>query len=219
MMNKRIVAATLLTLLAPISQADGLRFTYVDAGLFGGDSNDYDGDEARFRVRGSIAVGDTLYFPLAMESTAFETEDGEYSQNDLSFAAGIGMRFINIEDRFSFTGDLSLVAQTTSIDYDGGFDDEDEDDDGIGHLARLGVRGQPSDLIELQAELSQREVEMDFWDEQVRRRLLALQFNISPLFAVGAEWHRDRYRYDDEFFGVDIVTTRYVGGYVRFSFK
>lgn len=218
-MNKRILAATVLTLLAPISQADGLRFTYVDAGLFVGDSDDYSGDEARFRVRGSIGVGDMVYFPLAMESTAVEFDDTDLSQNDLVFSAGVGLRFINLDDRFSFYGDLSLVAQATSYDYDGGFDDEDEDDDGTGHLARLGVRGQPSDLIELQAELSKREVEMDSWDEDVRRQLFALQFNISPLFAIGAEWHRDRYTYDDDFFGTDVVTTRYVGGYVRFSFK
>lgn len=219
-MKKTVIAAAILTLFSSLVQAEGLRFTYVDAGLFGGESNDYDASEARLRIRGNIGVGDVLYFPLSMESTALESDDDRYSETAVTFTGGVGAR-IAVSNNFGFYGDASLAVQSVSYDYDGGFDDEDGDDDGTGQLLRGGLRFQPSTLIELTAELSQRDIEMDNWDEEVRRGLVAIQFNISPLFSIGAETHRDRYTYEYVFDGLSdtTVTTRYLGAYVRFTFR
>lgn len=217
-MKKIILAAAICALGSSLVQAEGLRFTYVDAGVLGGDSNDYDGTEARVRVRGSIAAGEVLYFPLSMESTSFESDDEEFSQTDLTLTGGIGAR-LAVSDSLAFYGDASLAVQSVSYDYDGGFDDSDEEDDGSGQLLRAGMRFQPTSLLELTAELSKRDIGLDYWDEEVRRSLVSLQFNISPLFAIGVEHHRDRYTYDYPNYSSDTLATRYLGGYVRFSFK
>lgn len=217
-MKKIVLAAAICALGSSLVQAEGLRFTYVDTGLFGGDSNDYDATEARLRVRGNIGVGDVLYFPLSLESTSFESDDEEYSQTDVTMTAGVGAR-ISLSDNFALYGDASLAVQSVSYDYDGGFDDEDEEDDGSGQLLRAGMRLQPISLLELTAELSKRDIGLDSWDEEVRRSLVALQFNISPLFAIGVEHHRDRYTYDYPYYSSDTLATRYLGAYARFSFK
>lgn len=212
-----LAGAVMLALGSPLAQADGLRSTYLEGGLFIGDSDDYDADEVRFRFRGSFGVGDVLYFPVSVETTALETDDEDFSRTDVTLTGGIGAR-IPVSETFALYGDASLAMQAVSYDYDGGFDDDDEDDDGTGHLLRGGLRFQPSSLIELNAELSKREIALDFEDEELRRTLVALQFNISSLFSLGVEHHRDRYHYDYDF-GSGSYTTRYIGAYARFSFK
>ncbi|MFZ5842156.1 MAG: hypothetical protein ACOY3E_04575 [Pseudomonadota bacterium] len=212
-----MLASALLALTASLAHADGPRFTSVDVGLFGADSNDYDGDEARFRVRGSIGAGDVVYFPLALESTAIEFDD-DYSVSDVVFTAGVGGRFAPIET-MAIYGDASLAVQSISVDEDGGFDDEDYDDDGNGHLLRGGWRFQPTSKVELIAELSQRRISLDDSEETVKRNLFAVQINFTPMLGLGLEYHRDHVDYEMDYGFDGDYSTRFYGAYFRFSFK
>lgn len=212
-----VLASALFALTASVAQAEGPRFTSVDVGLFGADSNDYDGDEARFRVRGSIGVGDYVYFPLAIESTAVEFDD-DYSVTDAVFTAGVGGRFAPMET-MAIYGDLSLASQSISEDEDGGFDDEDYEEDGVGHQLRAGWRFQPSDKVELIAELSGRSISLDSRDETVTRGLLAVQINFTPMLGLGLEYHRDHVDYETDYGYDGDYATRFIGAYFRFSFK
>jgi len=212
-----VLASALLALTASIAHADGPRFTSVDVGLFGADSNDYDGDEARFRVRGSIGAGDVVYIPLALESTAVEFDD-DYSVSDVVFTAGVGGRFAPIET-MAIYGDASLAVQSISEDEDGGFDDEDYEEDGAGHQLRVGWRFQPSSVVELIAELSERDMNLDTRDEIVVRNLVALQFNFTPMLGLGLEYHRDHVDYETDYGYDGDYSTRFYGAYFRFSFK
>lgn len=217
-MKKVVLAGAFFALNSVVAQADDLRFSFVDAGFFAGDSNDYEGDEARFRVRGSFAIGDVLYFPVAIESTAFESDDEDFSQSELVASAGIGAR-LNVSERMAFYGDASLAVQSISYDYDGGFDDDDEDTDGTGRSLRAGWRFQPAPLVDLTLEFSNRSIEQDYWDETLRRSLFSTQFNFSPMFGLGVEYHVDRYTYESDYFETNKISTRYVGAFFRVSFK
>lgn len=210
-MKKVVLAGAVLALTSSLAQADGLRFSYVDAGLFLGDSDDYDATEARFRIRGNFGVGNVLYFPVAIESTALEFDDRrDYSVTDIAFTAGIGAR-INISESMAFYADVSFARQDVTVDYDGGFDDEDDEYDGDGHEVRIGWRVQPTPGFELNLELAKREID-DLWDQELLRSRIAAQFNFSPKFALAAELHNDSYDEGD-------YSTRYLGLYFRFSFK
>ena len=212
-----VLASALFALTASIAHAEGPRFTSVDVGLFGADSNDYDGDEARFRVRGSIGVGDYVYFPLALESTAVDFDD-DYSVTDVVFTAGVGGRFAPMET-MAIYGDISLASQSITEDEDGGFDDDDYEEDGAGHQLRAGWRFQPGSKVELIAELSDRFISLDTRDEDVMRTLFAVQINFTPMLGLGLEYHRDQVDYETDYGYDGDYSTRFYGAYFRFSFK
>lgn len=228
-MKKFALAVAGLSLIAAGAQASELSFSYVDAGISVAEysnNNDEDATEAAFRVRGSIAVGEYLYFPLALESKAADYEendefgDYDYSVSTLVQSIGIGGR-INFLPTMSLYGDISYAYENESIDEDSDFEDYEWEASGGGHKIRIGWRFQPTPKFELNASLSRRKNQLngDYdLDETFREILVGGQFNFTQKLAVGAELRRERLIQDIDDYKYK-ENKNSIGAYFRFSFN
>ncbi|NQD36190.1 outer membrane beta-barrel protein [Permianibacter sp. IMCC34836] len=224
----KAVSVVGLALLSAQAMASDIRFTYVEAGLFGGTDSERidfgDGDYLRsesdyttFRVRGSVGFGEHFYLPAMIESAIHEYDDrgcfsgscyhSESSVTEVTMTAGAGLRFA-AGDMLMFYGDVSLLSDSYTVDDDGGYDDNDDEDDDWGSQLRVGLRLQPTDSVEFDLNFRRERV----FDYVADWRNLSVQVNFTPSIGVGAEVRQ-------ESFDVSDLERNYYGAYFRFSFR